>query len=319
MPWALVGSLVGAGGSILGGVLKGNTQADAYKGLADAYKEGNQLKRDIYNDTYANLSPYVTQGSTSLGQLGTGTTDYTSKLLAPATDTYGSVGAAPSLPQYNYTEPAANYQQSPGYDWLMSQGIDKTQNAGVAGLGSVSGNTLKALDKYSVGLASQDYNDYYKNIYNPLADRSLKNYENQYKADALGVTYPYETDTKNYWKNIDEYDTTQTNQYKKLYDLSSLGQNSAVQTGTFGSKYANDYSTGLSNSAAATGTGKIQSTSGYLGGFDTALTGLGSGSYSGLGTTLGSLFGSGTGSQDFSGGAYGTGSGSGSNFSKWWM
>lgn len=52
---------------------------------------------------------------------------------------------------------AAQYQQSPGYQWQLSQGTQAVMNNAAAMGGINSGNTLQALTQYGQGLANQDY------------------------------------------------------------------------------------------------------------------------------------------------------------------
>jgi len=151
---------------------------------------------------------------------------------------------------------------------------------------------LKALDKYTVGLADQDYSNWIKDVYTPSYESKLYN-----------VMTPYQYDLENYWKNISEYDTTQGNQFNRLYGLSSLGQTSAAGLGTAGAGYAGSYGTNLVGSAGSKATGNLGYTNSLLGGTSSALTNLSGVDYNGLGTSLKNLFGGGS---DFSAGDYGT-------------
>lgn len=72
-----------------------------------------------------------------------------------------------SANQYKETlaMPKYNWQTSPGYGWRMSEGINAI-NKSAAGRGSLlSGATLKSLNKYGQGLASEEYG----NVFNRLA------------------------------------------------------------------------------------------------------------------------------------------------------
>src|SRR5262249_27815122 len=52
---------------------------------------------------------------------------------------------------------AANFLSSPGYQFALGQGLQAIQNKATTGAGVNSGNTLKALQSYGQGLASQDF------------------------------------------------------------------------------------------------------------------------------------------------------------------
>jgi len=59
---------------------------------------------------------------------------------------------------------AADYQQSPGYQFQMNQGLEAINNS--ASARGITGNTLKALEGYGQGLANQDYQQAYQNFVN---------------------------------------------------------------------------------------------------------------------------------------------------------
>lgn len=287
MPWSIAAAGTLATGALAtGGVIAG-AQKSAAGQLASAYDKSNELQSNIYSDTKTNLQPYVTQGGTSLGQLGTGTASYTSPLLQTAQNVYGQAPTLGTLPTFAPT--AADYTASPGYAWDLSQGINKLQNAGVAGLGSVSGNTLKALDKYTVGAASEDYYSWLKDVYTP-----------EYKSKLANVTLPYDAAMESYNANVSNYNTGQTNQYKRLYDLANLGSTSASSLAGYGSTYASNYGSNLTSGAAATGSGNLASTKTLTGAANTAL-GYGAGSLysSSGGYSLSDLFGGGSSSSGY--------------------
>jgi hypothetical protein len=57
-----------------------------------------------------------------------------------------------------------NFQQSPGYQWQLQQGLRAT-DAGAAAKGMLrSGATLKAEQTYGQGLANQDFGQYYNRL-----------------------------------------------------------------------------------------------------------------------------------------------------------
>jgi hypothetical protein len=76
----------------------------------------------------------------------------------------GSAGGLGGLfTPFNYT--AAQYQQSPGYQFTLGQGLEAVNNqASAMGL-SQSPNTQKALAQYAEGLANRDYQQAYSNAY----------------------------------------------------------------------------------------------------------------------------------------------------------
>jgi hypothetical protein len=62
------------------------------------------------------------------------------------------------------TAAMANFQQSPGYQWQLGQGL-RAVDAGAAASGMLrSGATLKAEETYGQGLANQDFGNYYNRL-----------------------------------------------------------------------------------------------------------------------------------------------------------
>jgi hypothetical protein len=68
-----------------------------------------------------------------------------------------------SMPQSNFQAAPFNYQQSPGYEFQMQQGLEGVQNSAAARGSGLSGATMKALQRYGTGLAAQDYNNQFQN------------------------------------------------------------------------------------------------------------------------------------------------------------
>jgi hypothetical protein len=150
-------------------------------------------------------------------------------------------------PTYNMpTFSAGLYQQSPGYNFELQGAIDALVNAGATKSGALSGNSLKAIQGYGTGLASQDYYKAY--------DRYAKNYYDQFVGNS-----------SNYWKNIDESNIYDKNIYNWLYGLSSLGENAAATTGDLGAKAASTAGSDLIGAGTALAAGTLGATSAVTG------------------------------------------------------
>jgi hypothetical protein len=130
MPWGVAAAAVG---SIVGGVMSSNASQSAANTQANAANNATQAQLDMYNQNVQRLSPWTNAGSAALGNLQ---------------------GMMPALTQQFG---AAQYQQSPGYQWQLGQGTQAITDAASATGGVNSGNTLKALTTYGQGLANQDY------------------------------------------------------------------------------------------------------------------------------------------------------------------
>jgi hypothetical protein len=89
--------------------------------------------------------------------------------LAPWRTTGGqALGASADLLGLNGPDAAAtamgNFQQSPGYQWSMDQGM-RAVDAGAAARGMLrSGATLKAEQTFGTGLADQEFSNYYARL-----------------------------------------------------------------------------------------------------------------------------------------------------------
>lgn len=139
MPW---GAAIAAGGAIIGGYMSSQGSQDAAQTQANAANQASQIQQQMYNQNVQRLSPWTTAGQQALGQL------------------QGQMG--------ELTTPfsATQYQQSPGYQWQLNQGLQAIQDSAAARGGVNSGNTMKALMGYGQGLANQDYQQALSNYTN---------------------------------------------------------------------------------------------------------------------------------------------------------
>jgi hypothetical protein len=192
-PLAIMGA-VGAGTSLLGGLLGKSAastaaqqqQAGAAKasGLAGAAGQASQnaLSQQIAGEG-ANVAPYLGAGAQTTNQLA--------GALAPGgqlTQQFGQF-SAPT---------AAQAAAMPGYQFQLQQGENALQNSAAARGGLLSTGTAKALDQYSQGLASTDYNN--------LFNQALSGYQT----------------------NFNTFNTGQNNLYNRLMGVSQLGAGSAA-------------------------------------------------------------------------------------------
>lgn len=78
---------------------------------------------------------------------------------------YGSLGALQGLGTDADRQAAmGKFQTSPGYDFRMQEGVNAIDRSAAARGSLMSGQTLKALNEYGQGLASQEYGDYYNRL-----------------------------------------------------------------------------------------------------------------------------------------------------------
>src|SRR5262245_17393683 len=124
----LFDALAGIGGSLLG------AGADIYGSqmAADAAKKAGKQQLAMYQQSRADLEPWRQAGVASLADLRRAVVE-------------GDM---------------SKFYKSPGYDFRMSEGT-KAIDRSAAARGSLnSGATLKALDRYGQGVASDEYSNY---------------------------------------------------------------------------------------------------------------------------------------------------------------
>jgi hypothetical protein len=134
-PLGLAGAGVGALGNIAGGITNAFASEHAGKELSSAYNNYLNYAKGQYTTDQNNLAPYMSAGNAA-------STAYQQDL--------------PSLTQ-GFNPTLQQLQQTPGYQFELTQGQNATNNAMAAQGLSGSGAELSALDNYSQGLANQTY------------------------------------------------------------------------------------------------------------------------------------------------------------------
>ncbi len=114
------------------------TGSEAAKDAARAANSQSQnaidLQREMWQTSRGDLAPYREAGVNALGQLQNF-----------------------QMPTFN----PADFQASPDYQFRLNQGLDAVNKSAGAGLMRNSGRTLKALNDYGQGMASQEWNNWY--------------------------------------------------------------------------------------------------------------------------------------------------------------
>ncbi len=212
---AILGSaVIGAGAS-----LYGSSQASG------AAKDASGLQLQMYNRTRGDLAPYNATGQNALGD-------------AYGLARMGPTGGGPdyiALAQQNLPGrmTQAELEQTPGYQFDLSQGLKAVQSAAAArGLG-VSGASLKGAATYATGLANKTY------------------------LDQFGVSQKRFEDLVNL--NQGQQGNVQ-NAFNRLSGIATLGANAAAGLGTQGTSAANSAGGFLNKSgeAQAAGTTGVQ-------------------------------------------------------------
>jgi hypothetical protein len=215
------GAIIAGGASLLGGLFGANSASSAAKAQAQSSQQAIQAQLAVEQEIQQQLSPWLQGGGQGLNaltqQLGLG-------LGGPG---FGNTAMTRSpIP--------TGFQQSPGYQWQLGQGIDAIQNSNVGKTGALSGNMLKGIESYGSGLANQDFWNWFQNMYDANRNQQL-------------------------------------DQFNMLNQLSGAGQNAAANLGGFqqqGASNVGNLMTGIGNARAA---GTVGTSNALTGGLNNAL------------------------------------------------
>ena len=232
---------------IIGAGLQHRASKKAASAQKEAAYEANQTARDIsaeqmdlykqiYDEQKAQQAPYLQQGQSAIGKLGS---------LMGGTDPFESYlqksGLQGGLDAYLKQKGVSNYGflNSPQYQFLLKQGQQALDRSAAARGMGYSGAQMKAAQQYGQDLASQQYDNEY--------NRAAKEYFNKYD-QARGQFGDY---------------------YNRLAGIAQGGQQTAQSLGGMGGQYGQNaggtlgsLSTQLQNNIGQLGNARA---SGYIG------------------------------------------------------
>ncbi|WP_186058956.1 hypothetical protein [Burkholderia gladioli] len=244
---------VGAATGLAGAAVSSSAASSAADTQADAANRAADLQNQQWQQTQANLKPYLQLGTSAISPL-LAAMGY--NVTQNGDGTYSFNGTNPNNPlqqTFNYgafTAPtAAQAQATPGYQFTLDQGLKSVQNSAAArGLGT-SGAALKGASNYATGLADSTYNDVF--------NRALSAYNANF-GTAQGVF------NTNY--------NTAANNVNRLTGLVNSGQNAAATNGSLGAATAGNIGNTLTSGANAIASGTVGSSNALT----NALSGIGS-------------------------------------------
>jgi len=156
-----MGAAAVAGATLASGALAAGSQIIGSNKAAGAANKAADIQLQIAQMNQARLAPFVQAGTDVLPQLA---------------------GAQPG------TETLAQLEATPGYQFILDQGLKSTQNAVAArGLG-VSGAAMKGAANYATGLAQNTY----QNIFN----QQQQKFQNLLNIATLGANAGAQTGTQ---------------------------------------------------------------------------------------------------------------------------
>lgn len=137
---SVLGSVISGGAGLLGAGLQANAARQAAQGIADANLSSNQLMARMNEQNRARQEPFY---QASLGALPA----YTQGVM----------------PGGNLVRPFSetDVKTSPGYGFRLKQGVDAIDRSAASRGRLLSGGTLKGLEDFGQGLASNEYQNAY--------------------------------------------------------------------------------------------------------------------------------------------------------------
>ena len=150
-----------AGAVLTGGVISGISSNNAAKTAANSADQATQLQREMWQQGRTDQAPWLAAGTNALAQM-----------QDPA-------NAAKQWKNFSM----ADYQQDPGYQFRLSEGLKAVNNTAAARGGLLSGAALRGAARYSQDLASQEYGAAY-NRYNTDQNNSLARSDMGYNRNA---------------------------------------------------------------------------------------------------------------------------------------
>ena len=168
MTWAVTAATVGSiGGSLLGGA-SARKQAEA---KARALAEAKGQVTNAYQTSKGYYDPYY--------QTGTAASNRLAELMGIGGNT-GAAGYGSMMKDFSM----ADYQQDPGYQFRLQEGLKQLQGMAGARGGLLSGATVRGGQKYAQNAASQEYGNAYQrymeqqqNRYNMLSGQQGVGYK----------------------------------------------------------------------------------------------------------------------------------------------
>ena len=141
MPFAF---LVPAVASLIGGAISGSGAQSAARTQADAANRAADLQKQMFDKQVELQDPYRQAGLTGQNRL--------MELLGLGDNT----GSA-RFGQYARDFGMQDFQQDPGYTFRLGEGLKAMGHRAGARGGLISGQTMKGMEDYRQGLASQEY------------------------------------------------------------------------------------------------------------------------------------------------------------------
>lgn len=155
MSGAATGSMLGPWGAAAGGVL-GGLMGGFGGGDDNPYDAAKKYYNQIPGTIKPYFQPYINAGQDALGKLQ----GQYGNLLGNYNGIQGQYNQLMNDPNGFLNKIGSGYQQSPGFQWQMNQGMNAANNAAAAGGMAGSPQHQQQAATMAEGLANQDYYNY---------------------------------------------------------------------------------------------------------------------------------------------------------------
>ena len=141
------------GAAIAGSMYSAHQAGKAADAQVDASRDASDQQMAMFEQTRQDQMPWMNTGKQALNRLAA--------LQGIGTSSGGPIGfLTKSNPEATRAKAMEQFQASPGYQFRLDQGMDAIQNSAAARGQLGAGNTLKAIQGYGQGLASEEFNNY---------------------------------------------------------------------------------------------------------------------------------------------------------------
>ena len=194
MPWGVAAAVAG---SVISGVVSAAGSSAQANATTNAQNQADQTQLQEQQNAEKIQKPYVDAGNTAETQ---------------QTNLLGLNG------QPAATKAMSTFQQSPGYQYQLQQGLSAIDNGAAANGSLRSGNTLRAEEGLGSNLANQDFSNYYNRLQGltSIGASAATNTANQAVTTGAGIA---------------STDTSAGNQLANIYGNAANGIGSSVNNG----------------------------------------------------------------------------------------
>jgi hypothetical protein len=158
----IIGAVIGAGASLIGGAMASSAASKAAKTQAQSADKATELQRQMYEEGVVRQQPFYEAGIKGQNRL--------MELLGMGGDP-NAQGYGSAMRPFGMSD----FQADPGYAFRMKEGLKSLDQQAAARGGLISGNALRAAQQYGQNLGSQEYQNAYDryqtnraNVLNPL-------------------------------------------------------------------------------------------------------------------------------------------------------